>query len=164
MAKLNGLLIILLICKWDVALGENRSLCCVVLWSGQPSSWTRCPSLCLKLLLVPYIVAQAGKVLARLCRCAVCQCDHYPFHMDWLKWTASWQNQQMTCAQQRLWSAWASVWSESSLCAQWVAKDPSFLHVDSEDSWSDWVDAQTDLGLSWAHMSLCWFCHDVAQI
>ena len=26
------------------------------------------------------------------------------------------------------------VWSESSLCAQWVAKGPSFLHVDSEDS------------------------------
>ena len=23
---------------------------------------------------------------------------------------------------------------DSSLCAQWVAKDPSFLHVDSEDS------------------------------
>ena len=23
---------------------------------------------------------------------------------------------------------------ESSLCAQWVAKDPSFLHADSEDS------------------------------
>ena len=22
---------------------------------------------------------------------------------------------------------------ESSLCAQWVAKDPSFLHADSED-------------------------------
>ena len=29
------------------------------------------------------------------------------------------------CAQQR---------SESSLCAQWVAKGPSFLHADSEDS------------------------------
>ena len=28
------------------------------------------------------------------------------------------------------------VWSESSLCTQWVAKDPSFLHADSED-WSD---------------------------
>ena len=28
------------------------------------------------------------------------------------------------------------VWSESSLCAQWVANDPSFLHADSED-WSD---------------------------
>ena len=27
-----------------------------------------------------------------------------------------------------------SVWSESSLCTQWVAKDPSFLHADSEDS------------------------------
>ena len=27
-----------------------------------------------------------------------------------------------------------SVWSESSLCAQWVAKDPSFLHANSEDS------------------------------
>ena len=26
------------------------------------------------------------------------------------------------------------VWSESSLCTQWVAKDPSFLHADSEDS------------------------------
>ena len=26
------------------------------------------------------------------------------------------------------------VWSESSLCAQWVAKDSSFLHADSEDS------------------------------
>ena len=34
------------------------------------------------------------------------------------------------CAQRRL----RSVWSESSLCAQWVAKDPSFLNVDSEDS------------------------------
>ena len=26
------------------------------------------------------------------------------------------------------------VWSESSLCAQWVAKDPNFLHTDSEES------------------------------
>ena len=26
------------------------------------------------------------------------------------------------------------VWSESSLCAQWVAKGPSFLHADSEES------------------------------
>ena len=26
------------------------------------------------------------------------------------------------------------VWSESSLCAHWVAKGPSFLHADSEDS------------------------------
>ena len=26
------------------------------------------------------------------------------------------------------------VWSESSMCAQWVARDPSFFHADSEDS------------------------------
>ena len=26
------------------------------------------------------------------------------------------------------------VWSEPSLCAQWVAKDPSFLYADSEDT------------------------------
>ena len=40
--------------------------------------------------------------------------------------------------------------SESSLCAQWAAKDPSFLHADSED-WSDWADAKADLSLRWAH-------------
>ena len=36
------------------------------------------------------------------------------------------------------------VWSESSLCTQYVAKDTSLLHADSED-WSDWADAQADL-------------------
>ena len=35
------------------------------------------------------------------------------------------------CAQRRLGSDWAA---ESSLCAQWVAKDLMFLHGDSEDS------------------------------
>ena len=45
-----------------------------------------------------------------------------------MKRAASWQNQQSgMCVQRRL-------RSESSLCAQWVAKDPSFLHADSEDS------------------------------
>ena len=38
------------------------------------------------------------------------------------------------------------VWSEASLSAEWVAKDPSYLHADSED-WSDWA----DLSLRWAH-------------
>ena len=32
------------------------------------------------------------------------------------------------------WLCIRPVWSESSLCAQWVAKDPSFLHADSKDS------------------------------
>ena len=39
------------------------------------------------------------------------------------------------CAQRRLRSAWASAQSDqSSLCAQWVAQDPVFLHANSEDS------------------------------
>ena len=33
-----------------------------------------------------------------------------------------------------VWSEWCPGWSESSLCAQWVAKGPRFLHADSEDS------------------------------
>ena len=41
---------------------------------------------------------------------------------------------KMMCAQQRLGSAWASAQSDqSSLYASWVAKDPTFLHADSED-------------------------------
>ena len=40
------------------------------------------------------------------------------------------------CAQRRLRSAWGirPVWLESLLYAQWVAKDPNFLHADNEDS------------------------------
>ena len=39
------------------------------------------------------------------------------------------------CSQQRLRSAWALAQSDqSSLCAQWVAKDPSFHHADIEVS------------------------------
>ena len=52
------------------------------------------------------------------------------------------------------------VWSEPSLCAQWEAKDPSFLHADSEES---------DQTGRWSESSLvahpfCWFCHVVAYI
>ena len=42
------------------------------------------------------------------------------------------------------------VWSESSLCAHLVAKDPRFLHADSKD-WSDRADTQADLSLRWAY-------------
>ena len=45
------------------------------------------------------------------------------------------------------------VWSESSLCAQWVAKDPSFLHAYCEDR-SDQADAQADLSSQGAHAIL----------
>ena len=54
------------------------------------------------------------------------------------------------------------VWSESLLCAQIVAKDPSFLHADSED-WSDWADAQADLSLCWVHRLFCRFCQEAAH-
>ena len=64
------------------------------------------------------------------------------------------------CVKRRLRSAWASAQSDqSSLSAQWVAKDPSFLHADSED-WSNLAYAQADLNLRWALMPFCWFCHE----
>ena len=64
------------------------------------------------------------------------------------------------------------VWSESSLCAQWEAKDPSFLHADSEDSDQTgrmpnliWVFAghsTTLLVLSWGGSSQDWILIDRA--
>ena len=51
------------------------------------------------------------------------------------------------------------VWSESSLCAQWIAKDPSFHHADSEETlirlggWPGWF--ESSLGAQ----PFCWFCH-----
>ena len=55
------------------------------------------------------------------------------------------------------------VWSESSLCAQWVAKDPSFLYADSEDSDKTGRMPRLIWVFVGAH-SLCWFCHVTAQI
>ena len=37
------------------------------------------------------------------------------------------------------------------MCAQWVGKDPSFLHANSENS------DKADLRLPWAHMPFCLF-------
>ena len=55
------------------------------------------------------------------------------------------------------------VWSESSLCAQWVAKDPSFFHADSKDSdQTGWMPR-----LIWIFagaQSVCWFCHVAAHL
>ena len=47
------------------------------------------------------------------------------------------------------------VWSESSLCAQWVAKDKVSL-CRQQRLWSDQMDAQSDLSLHWVHMPFCW--------
>ena len=51
---------------------------------------------------------------------------------------------------------------QSLLCAQWVAKNPSFLHEDSKDSdQTGWMPRL--ICLRWAHMPFCWFCRDVAH-
>ena len=47
-------------------------------------------------------------------------------------WAAARQNQQNDCAQRAL--RGCPGWSESLLCTQWIVKDPSFLHADSEYS------------------------------
>ena len=60
------------------------------------------------------------------------------------------------CAQRRLRSAWAS--AQSSLCAEWVAKDPSFSSCGQRRLWSDWADAQADLSLRWVHILLVLSC------
>ena len=56
------------------------------------------------------------------------------------------------CAQWSLRSAMGirPVWSKYSRCAQWVAKDPRFLHADSEDS-DQTGRMQADLSLRSAH-------------
>ena len=49
------------------------------------------------------------------------------------------------------------VWSESSLFAQWVAKDPSFLHADSKDSdQTGWMPTLILLVLSWGGSYIFW--------
>ena len=47
-------------------------------------------------------------------------------------WAATWQNNKLTVCPAK--TGIRPVWSESSLCAQWIAKGPIFLHADSEDS------------------------------
>ena len=51
-------------------------------------------------------------------------------------WATTRQNKlNDMCDQRRLISAWTYAQpDQSSLCAQWVAKGPRFLHADSEDS------------------------------
>ena len=58
------------------------------------------------------------------------------------------------------------VWSESSLYAQCVAKEPSFLHADSKDS--DQTGRMPRPRPVWSEFSLgakphCWFCHQAAH-
>ena len=61
------------------------------------------------------------------------------------------------CAKQRL----RPVWSETSLCDQWVAKDQSFLYADSESS----LDAHAILlVLSWGGLLLHCYLYAVTML
>ena len=69
------------------------------------------------------------------------------------------------CAQRRLRLSWASTQSDqSSLCIEWVAKDPRFLPCRLRRLWAEMGDALADPSLRWAHMPFCWFCHFAAHI
>ena len=83
-----------------------------------------------------------------------------------MNWDSTWQNLKtnkmsvrpakthISLGIRQVWSVFKGV--------HWVARDPRFLHADSED-WSDWVDAQADLRLRWAHTHFVGFCHVMAQ-
>ena len=69
--------------------------------------------------------------------CSSEQCNIYINYFNKIKWAATWQNQQKMSvhpSKTRISLGTCPVWSESSLCAPWVAKDPMFLNADSEDS------------------------------
>ena len=55
------------------------------------------------------------------------------------------------------------VWSEPSLSA-WRTIGSLATHSAHSEDWSDWADAQADLGLRWVHMPHCWFCHAPAHL
>ena len=57
-----------------------------------------------------------------------------PSHDKTNKMTVRPAKTQISLGIRPVWSEFRPVWSESSLCPQRVAKDPSFLHADSEDS------------------------------
>ena len=116
-----------------------------------------------------YLVSQLRRQVVSSCRSLKWTCIYEPPHDKTKKLT-------VRPAKTRISLGIRPVWSESFLCAQWVAEDRSFLQADSEDSdqtgwmpwliwvFADWVDAQADLSLRWAHRSFCWFCHEAAHI
>ena len=77
-------------------------------------------------------------------------------------WATTWQNQQNGYAPSENWSAWAPSWHPPSLitvfavCMKkaWVL---SYTFSTQRRLWSDWVDAQTDLSLRWAHTQFVGF-------
>ena len=87
----------------------------------------------------------------------------WAFFTWWQNWAASWQNQQNDCVPSETASTQYQPGHLPSLIRVFavgsVAKDSSFLHVDSEDS-----DQTQSLSLRWAHMLFFLFCHEATQI
>ena len=82
-----------------------------------------------------------------------------------LIWAAAWQKPTkwpVRLAKTPISLGIRPVWSESSLCTLWVAKDPVLLQADSED-WSDSVNGQACQSLRWAYRSFSWFCRAAAH-
>ena len=79
-------------------------------------------------------------------------------------WATSWQSQQNgMCAQQRLRSGWASSLIRVFVVRLKKARILSYPLSAQRRLWSDLADAQADLSFRWAHMPLCWFCHEAAH-
>ena len=89
----------------------------------------------------------------------------YNLKTSFMIWAAARQNQQNDlCSQRRPRSAWASTQSDQSLLPAWRNLGSLAIHWAHSKDWSDWVDAQADLSLRWAHWSFCWFCHAAAHL
>ena len=82
-----------------------------------------------------------------------------------------WKSSTLTCTYEpphdktnkMAWHPAKTGWSESSL-STWRKLGTLATHWAHSQDWSDWADAQADLSLCWAHMPLCWFCHEAAHI
>ena len=61
--------------------------------------------------------------------------------------------------QRGLRSAWASAKSDQSSLSAWRKLGSLATYWEHSKDWSDWVDAQADLSLCWAHMPFGRFCH-----
>ena len=88
-------------------------------------------------------------------------------------WAAAQQNQQndlcvMRLANTQISAGDCTIWSETSLYALWVAKDPNFLQVNSDYSDQPGHSIRLVRCPGWSESSLgtslCWFCRVMAHI
>ena len=81
-------------------------------------------------------------------------------------WETSWQNQQNDCAPSE---DWDQPGHPPSLIRVFAMRSigiygPKLSSGGQRRLWSDWVDAQADLSLRWAHMPFCGFCHEATHL